>query len=174
MALAQVMLAGLVTIRLVVPDTVSPDVLTRAQAFAANTLAQAGIRVTWLRCPCDAPPRPTDLPIQILDRQPSNLSRDAGGFAVTHPGAGSYAAVSYPQILAAAGQCDRPPSLVLGAAMAHEIGHLLLGPKAHSPRGIMSARIGCGELRLASRGELRFDPAEAGRMRSELSRRRSQ
>jgi hypothetical protein len=85
-----------------------------------------------------------------------------------------YAAVSLPQAIAAAGQCDQPAFLVLGATMAHEIGHLLLGPKAHSRRGIMSARIRCEELRQASRGELRFEPAEAQRLQAEVARRRSQ
>jgi hypothetical protein len=173
MALAQATIASLLTIRLLAPNAVPRSVLTRAQTFAANALARAGIRVTWVRCPCDAPPRPADAPIQILERQPFNLSRDAAGFAVTHPGAGGYAALSYPQVRAAAAQCDRPPFLVLGATMAHEIGHLLLGSQAHSPRGVMSARIGCPELRLASRGELRFDPDEARRMRAEVARRQS-
>jgi hypothetical protein len=173
MTLLQAAAAGLVTIRLTVANPVPANVLTQAQNFAATALSHAGMPVTWTLCPCDTPPGPTDFPVQILDRQPSSRSRDAAGFAVTHPGAGAYAAVSYPQVLAAADQCDQPPFLVLGATIAHEIGHLLLGPKAHSPRGIMSARIGCDELRLASRGELRFERSEAQRLRSEVARRQS-
>jgi len=44
---------------------------------------------------------------------------------------------------------------VLGHGIAHEIGHLLLGP-ARSPRGLMSAHWTTEELRLASRNQLNF------------------
>ena len=45
---------------------------------------------------------------------------------------------------------------LLGAAMAHEIGHLLFGP-AHAHSGIMSPRLGPREMRLAARGALLFE-----------------
>ena len=46
---------------------------------------------------------------------------------------------------------------VLGAALAHELGHLLLGKGAHSAMGIMRCPWGSGELRSLRRGQLIFD-----------------
>jgi hypothetical protein len=47
-------------------------------------------------------------------------------------------------------------AVLLGAAMAHEIGHLLFGP-SHAYAGVMSPRLGAKEMALAGRGELRFE-----------------
>jgi hypothetical protein len=47
---------------------------------------------------------------------------------------------------------------LLGDLMAHELGHLLLGPRSHSPRGIMCAIWGTQELRNAAQGALLFEP----------------
>jgi hypothetical protein len=60
---------------------------------------------------------------------------------------------------------------LLGLAMAHELGHLLLRSTAHSARGIMRARLTERTLRDDARGYLRFDSGEAEFMRKEVSRR---
>ena len=50
---------------------------------------------------------------------------------------------------------------VLGAALAHELGHLLLGKGAHSPMGIMRSHWDSEELRALGRGRLTFDRRQA-------------
>jgi hypothetical protein len=60
---------------------------------------------------------------------------------------------------------------LLGLAMAHELGHLLLGSEKHSVSGIMRARWTEGGLRDDDRGYLRFDAAEAESIRTEVRRR---
>jgi hypothetical protein len=60
---------------------------------------------------------------------------------------------------------------LLGLAMAHELGHLLLQSEAHSVIGIMRARWTEKALRDDDRGYLRFTPREAESMRSEVRRR---
>jgi hypothetical protein len=52
---------------------------------------------------------------------------------------------------------------LLGAIVAHEIGHLL-GIR-HAPAGLMRARLEAGDVIALRRGKLRFSPAEASRMR---------
>src|SRR5690348_831432 len=54
---------------------------------------------------------------------------------------------------------DLDPGEILGDAMAHELGHLLLGAD-HSGQGIMKARWNVQDLELARRGKLRFLPTE--------------
>ena len=60
---------------------------------------------------------------------------------------------------------------VLGLAMAHELGHLLLQSARHSAAGIMRARLTEKGLRDDDRGYLRFTADEAKSMRTEVRRR---
>ena len=53
---------------------------------------------------------------------------------------------------------------VLGDAIAHELGHLMLGA-AHSARGVMKATWDSRDLDLASRGKMGFSPAQMGALR---------
>ncbi len=52
-------------------------------------------------------------------------------------------------------------SLVLGAALAHELGHLLLGKGQHSPMGIMRCPWDSDDLRALKRGQLVFHQRHA-------------
>jgi hypothetical protein len=52
---------------------------------------------------------------------------------------------------------------LIGAIVAHEIGHLL-GIR-HAPAGLMRASLETDDMIALRRGKLRFSPAEAGRMR---------
>jgi hypothetical protein len=63
------------------------------------------------------------------------------------------------------------PGPVLGAAMAHELGHLLLDSHAHSHDGVMAERLRPAELIRAARGELRFDDQQAEAIRRQIRRR---
>jgi len=60
---------------------------------------------------------------------------------------------------------------LLGLAMAHELGHLLLRSAAHSATGIMQAQWTEKARRDGDRGYLRFTPGEAESMRREVKRR---
>ena len=65
--------------------------------------------------------------------------------------------------------CDQ--ASVLGAVIAHELGHVLLGTRSHAPTGIMARRLGSREMAAAARGELRFLRAEADQIRVAVERR---
>jgi hypothetical protein len=60
---------------------------------------------------------------------------------------------------------------ILGHAIAHEIGHLLLNDQSHSPSGIMRGDWNLWDLRNASYGYLLFTPRQAEAIRAEVSRR---
>lgn len=62
-------------------------------------------------------------------------------------------------------------AMVLGLAIAHEIGHLLLPQGSHSPHGIMRARWDRQDLRLATFGNLIFTEQQAESIRAEIARR---
>lgn len=61
-------------------------------------------------------------------------------------------------------------AVVLGCAMAHELGHLLLG-SAHSLEGVMRAEWRKSDVWLATQSGLGFTPKESKLMREELHRR---
>jgi hypothetical protein len=64
-----------------------------------------------------------------------------------------------------------PAAPILGNAIAHEFGHLLLGPNAHSSDGIMRAHWNREFLKLANRGSLHFTTEQAQLMRRQASAR---
>jgi len=60
---------------------------------------------------------------------------------------------------------------ILGLAMAHELGHLLLPFHSHSRTGIMRAKWNRQDFQLAALGNLDFTPKQAELIRSEVLRR---
>lgn len=60
------------------------------------------------------------------------------------------------------------PSILLGRAIAHELGHLLLGRADHPRSGLMRAFWSKDELRGVRPTDWRFSPSEAVRMRQGL------
>jgi hypothetical protein len=62
-------------------------------------------------------------------------------------------------------------SAILGAMMAHEIGHLLLGDNRHSASGVLRASWGDQDLRTIARGQMCFTAGEARRMVAMVLRR---
>ena len=62
---------------------------------------------------------------------------------------------------------------ILGHAMAHEIGHVLLRRESHSAGGIMRSVWSRSDLQKMSAGNLRFTPEEARRLRAGVVRRGS-
>lgn len=64
-----------------------------------------------------------------------------------------------------------PTAKVLGAVLAHELGHLLLGRGSHSAVGIMRCPWDTAELRELDKGTLVFDRQQRARIRDEVRRR---
>jgi len=62
-----------------------------------------------------------------------------------------------------------PVPTLMGRVMAHEIGHILLGPGAHSRTGIMRAFWADRELSTAASQEMIFTTDQSRRMKSRLA-----
>jgi hypothetical protein len=90
------------------------------------------------------------------------------GFAV-FPG---LATVYYDYLARFAGD-DRALGLpmILGCAIAHELGHLLLGPNRHSNEGVMLPEWSSRQFRLARMRELSFTQEESCVIRTAARRR---
>jgi hypothetical protein len=61
-------------------------------------------------------------------------------------------------------------AILLGHAVAHEIGHVTLASDAHPPNGIMRARWGKNESDLAAMGHLGFSAQQGAEIRAYASR----
>ena len=59
--------------------------------------------------------------------------------------------------------------LVMGHAIAHEVGHLMLPPPGHSRTGLMAASMDLPSIQNAVRGDLLFTALESALMRATLS-----
>jgi len=137
---------AIVAIHLAAAPGIPSRIVREAQQEAARVLASAHIQLIWV----DAP----GLQMEITGNELQGVARDAVGLAALSQ-EGSRATISWPEVRRAAAETDTDPEVVLAAAMAHEIGHLLFGP-SHRPTGIMSRHFGRKEMLLAMRGELLF------------------
>jgi hypothetical protein len=70
--------------------------------------------------------------------------------------------------LRSAHEREQDVARLLGFAIAHEMGHLLL-PAGHSPSGIMRPDWNGDDLRHIASGSLQFTPAQANAIRAKVS-----
>jgi hypothetical protein len=160
-----------------------PDVLlSRAEEEATAIYRPAGVEAAWVDCPlsgaeldrfpaCQQPMGRADFALRILSAamtQRAPAGGDALGFALPCPedATGCYAEVFYQRITEWASGAEISAYQLLSHAMAHEIGHLLLGPNSHSRNGIMRAQWNRDNLRVIARASLRFTPEQTERLRA--------
>jgi hypothetical protein len=158
--------------------------LEEAEAVAARVLFIAGIETRWSQCreseaDSNAGPNPCRLEggqgiylLLIPRAMPAHWAsgKTSLGFSII-PGGGKKGDTAYVfphrvEEIAAAGRVSA--SQVLGHAMAHEIGHLLLNSNEHSDVGIMQADWCYEQTELLRNGRLWFTSAQSRRMRAEV------
>lgn len=144
--------------------------------LADTLLATAGVAVDWRVCePADACP-PNLVPSHRVTMILTSAARAACGQASLDPaGPGATVLISVPCVVEAARTIKRRQTSrhalfatldtphLLGAVVAHEIGHVL-GLK-HVARGIMRARVDADDLLALRQGRLGFDAIQGARMR---------
>lgn len=160
-------------------STVLPGDPVPAMGTAAAILEAAGLAVTWVACgaipvrhehdPCVAPLEANELAIRFVRLPASRGQADpvALGYSLvdTRLRAGALATVYVDRVeaLAAARRLDVPT--LLGRAMAHEVGHLLLGTADHAPAGLMRAVWSPDTLRHDRPGDWAFTSSDAQAVR---------
>ena len=151
---------------------------------AATILAAAGIGTSWLPCgdmasdpaatACSTPLDASELSVRLV-RLPGTASARGElqlGYSLvdTAVGAGTLATIYADRVAWLAGEAGADMPTLVGFAIAHEIGHLLLGTNAHSGTGLMRAVWSRAELRRNEAADWLFGPSEAARMRSSVLR----
>ncbi len=152
--------------------------LSRVEKAVAGILEKARIRIAWIDCPtceeevsryqeCSQPLKPRDLILKVVHRFPwKEQGKNKEAFALT---AGHNILVDCERLMELSHCGEALESKILGIAIAHEIGHALLGPGAHRPRGIMCPRWIIEEFNRTPRGDLCFTEEQAVLMRQALA-----
>jgi hypothetical protein len=154
---------------------VGNGVLHIAEQTAASILRTASVEIVWLRCRsidrsnmtlCEAPRGALEMHI-LPEPLTTDSHKDTLGIALLHDGAGDRAAVFFSRSreVAARGAGGIEVAQVLGCAMAHEIGHLLLRSGTHSREGVMRSDFQTADFRKAVRHELTFTSAQCDLIR---------
>jgi hypothetical protein len=156
-------------------------VLSQAKREVAEIYRLSGVTIVW-----DSTVGPEDTEEVLTQRlfvvlKPSNVRKDPAtaalkpsvmGAAITSSAKrGRLAYIFYRRIQEFAGDTGATVAVVLGHAIAHEIGHLLMAP-GHSASGIMRADWTREDMTQASRGILRFTADQAATLRRAATRRR--
>lgn len=153
-----------------VPQSVVAD----AQTEVARVYSAIGVPVRW-QSPAQSPNHPIDnhpIHIVLLPMETGDLRRITdtvmGAAVRTKQGTG-VAYVYYRRVEQQAAQHAVSIAMVLACAMSHELGHLLLGSRGHSPTGLMRACWRRAEFHQAVQGHLRFSAEESADIRAHLS-----
>jgi hypothetical protein len=146
---------------------------TVAHKEAARLLAAARIVIRWLPPDPDQPPLPGSILLNILPEAMARRWPHAGescGYALLRT-----AGIFYHCVDRELAKYDPSPverGRFLGYLIAHELGHLLIGPGVHSGGGIMKAHWGYKEVQWIRQGSLLFMPFDVVRMHNGLAARR--
>ena len=155
------------------------SVLDHAASTASDLLRQAGIDSSWRNCRTNYGPssQATDLCSEVLDasevivrivRAPRAIT-DVEVLGYSHVDAyrrqGTLATVFVDRVRALAAVLQVDEGTLLGRAITHEIGHLLLGTLEHSETGLMR---GAWNTAGRHRSDWVFSSAQVDRMRAGL------
>ena len=143
-----------------------------ARRSAGITLAAIGIEPVWRPCHatgCISKPKPHEIEIRIVKATPSS-ERGSLGFSAVDivERRGTLATVYLDRVDALAAQAGVDRGELLGHAIAHEVGHLILGSVDHSPFGLMRATWRVDELRRNLSLDWRFSGAQGEELRRRL------
>ena len=163
------------------------EVLDAGCTRTARILASAGVRIVWLAGSADSPEAHTVdmvastdgrnldsrdyLVVRLVRGLPSTMLPGALGFALPQARFGAHVTIFYDRVQRLMPR-QSADSAVLGAVLAHEIGHVMLNSPDHSPVGLMKAAWGGREFGLAGDDRLEFTSDESARV-LDAARRRS-
>ena len=151
---------------------VPPDTLERAHVTLNKTLTAVGIRPIWRPCHADLcvdPPRRDELIVRIVKAGERGSRELLGSSMVDVEGqAGTLATIYLDRVESLAGQANVDSGRLLGRAIAHEVGHLLLGTHDHAYAGLMRARWLTPELQRDWPLDWKLSATEGARMRWRL------
>jgi len=178
---------------------VAPETLTEAEEVATGIFRKAGVETQWTDTVLIAenhqvnttdytPYTLADIQLSIFPRVMSDHSGLPNGVMGLAPGAGPDRKIVYIfdnnvearfwklMSVYTSGSMVRQVSKaqILGHAIAHELGHLLLNQQVHSAHGIMRGEWGLADFLDMTRGTLLFTREQAESLQADVRRRSEQ
>jgi hypothetical protein len=168
------------------PQVALPGQGSEARRRAGNILDQAGISVSWRDCgsferqqgrvstECLQPLEANEVVVRIVQGGSSGPGPSAslGESLVAVDGRGGWFSTIYSdRVTAMALLANADVADVLSRAIAHEVGHLFLGTRAHARRGLMRATWSTADFRRNATLDWLFSADEARTMREAIGRR---
>ena len=168
-----------------VPDSV----LAEAHDALARILRVSGIELRWrpglatspdaLRVVIPEPAHPgrerelecaarRDIALLIVGEVGAARTPTAFGYANPLAPEGVNATILYRRVIVVANEHGVRTGTLLGHAMAHEIGHVLLRSSAHAKSGLMAGGWDFAQFQRVRRGELLFGRHQAERMKASI------
>jgi hypothetical protein len=121
--------------------------LDEARAQVEAAFRPTGIAIEWVDCHgqsapahCESPPQADEVVVRIVTATESHRGPFVPlgvSLVDSQKRAGCYATIYLDRIIALAERVDTEAGPLLGRAIAHEIGHLLLGTTRHASDGLM-------------------------------------
>lgn len=168
------------TLRIYDSAGVPAETLIEAKTQIRRIFNKAGVAPLWLDCMAAEPPdpvcvqklQPAELVARILPRTSTSHTGHLFGLAlVTADGFGQYATIFYGEVQTRAKGDEVFEGCILGYAIAHEVGHLLLKNQRHAPTGIMTSGWTAKHLRSTVKQFFLFTRSEAEQLRTNLKAR---
>ena len=165
---------------------ISSGLLARSEGEATVILNHAGLEVAWVNCllegreegnysGCQVPMGAADFVVKILTAREADrfTHHEVLGQALecAKDWIGCSAYVFHRNFQEIERYVDATEAQLLGHALAHEIGHLLLGPNSHTSIGVMRAHWRQQDFLTIARSYLFFTDQQSRRIRDEVSAR---
>ncbi len=162
--------------------------LTQAELLASEIFARAGLETRWTTGSvfngdallqdftagtgegCARPLDSATVTAEILPHAPNGFSLQALGYALPCARRGMQVTIYADRIETVSGASLACFYRVLGHAIAHEVGHVLLRSCAHDSTGLMKGVWAKDDWQRAAVAILPFTPVQAGRLKQELLR----
>jgi hypothetical protein len=151
---------------------------------AAEILSLAGVDAAWVPGQPDAEeaqlsdqhirsavqerPARDFLVVRVIRADANRLLPGALGYALPDANFGVHATIFYDRVERLNAPFYVSVATILGCALAHEIGHVLLGSGEHSSAGIMKARWGKADFVAAAMGRFLFTASQGAAIRAGL------
>ena len=156
---------------------VSRTVLRKAEFDAGQIFHAAGVEIEWEDCQssavvdvCRQVPGANEFVLSIVPTGKTSTDSVFGVAFLGEGGIGKYCNVFFDRVEETQRESGTGAAHLLGAVVAHELGHLLLGSHGHSNLGIMTPVWGEQSLRAIEMGTFFFTPEQASLMRARMRR----
>jgi hypothetical protein len=173
------LLALLLVVRAYDMAGLSPHEMTTAERAAVDVLGRARIDVSLVACGtdpvaallCSEVPGPAELIVRLMAAPSLPGERALADAKVDRASAaGALATVYVNRVRSLASLAGMDSGTLIGRAIAHEVGHLLLGT-THSATGLMRGVWSASALQRESERSWRFSRGEAERLKRRLDER---